>query len=92
MFFGPQSISFDDQDMIYHNNKQLSLKSGGLTKFTLALESIVFSPPNIDIVLRVPVLRRCFGSGKKIFQNGWLLDMVQNSHTGPPHQELRNEL
>ena len=35
MFFGPQNISFDDQDMIYHNNTQLSLKSGGLTKFTL---------------------------------------------------------
>ena len=38
MFFGPQSVSFDDQDMIYHNDKQLSLKSGGLTKFTLMLQ------------------------------------------------------
>jgi hypothetical protein len=37
MFFGPQNISFNDQDMIYHNNTQLSLKSGGLTKFTLSL-------------------------------------------------------
>ena len=35
MFFGPQNISFNDQDMIYHNNTQLSLKSGDLTKFTL---------------------------------------------------------
>ena len=39
MFFGPQNISFNDQDMIYHNNTQLSLKSGDLTKFTLHLAS-----------------------------------------------------
>jgi hypothetical protein len=37
MFVGPQDISFDDQDMIYHNNTQLSLKRGGLTKFTQCL-------------------------------------------------------
>ena len=40
MFFGPQNISFDDQDMIYHNNTQVSLKSGSSTKFTLDIKDV----------------------------------------------------